>query len=211
MVSKSSFNTFSLVHEDGNYFLRNDRIMACFYFNPKDKLEMNFKIVANLEVERNKELQVLDILEKAYHHQTLNVNRIDATIRYMWRSLTEVKFTEDSSSYRESHAHSNNHKNRATGGGGDDTTIFNGMNRFSSSNISFNNAVAKKHRRPGSGGSFMNTTTSNNHNDDEVEGGRGDDDIEMSIVARTSAAAATNPVLFTDGQVNLKNDTSSFL
>jgi hypothetical protein len=40
MVTKSTFSDFSLVHRDGCYYLRSDRILGIFLFDPYSPLPL---------------------------------------------------------------------------------------------------------------------------------------------------------------------------
>ena len=51
MISKSTFKGFSLEHNNGDYFLRPDRILGAFHVDPRRKPLLNLKVAIELDVD----------------------------------------------------------------------------------------------------------------------------------------------------------------
>lgn len=96
MISKSTFKEFSLEHSNGNYFLRPDRVLGCFYINQDKKPKLTLKLLGELQIERNREQQVIEKLKLTEDKHHLNTVRIDNTVSILWNSLKEVKIPTES-------------------------------------------------------------------------------------------------------------------
>jgi hypothetical protein len=78
-------------HSNGNYFLRPDRILGCFQINHNARPKLTLKLVAELEIEKNREKQLVEKLEKSAKKHVSNAARIDNVVEMLWTSLSEVK------------------------------------------------------------------------------------------------------------------------
>lgn len=91
MVSKSAFKEFSMENRDGNFFLRPDRILGCFHVEHSSRPKLTLKLVTELDIEKNREIQLIEKLEMAEKKQVRNVLRISKAVDTLWSSLSEVK------------------------------------------------------------------------------------------------------------------------
>lgn len=94
MISKSTFECFSMEHKDGSYMLRRDRILGVFHMDSNKQPVLNVSLVA----ERWKELQIRSNLMKSTDDYHLNnMNRINDSIDKYWECLNELKLSSTSS------------------------------------------------------------------------------------------------------------------
>jgi hypothetical protein len=77
MVSKSTFESFSLQDTNKNYFLRPDHILGVFQVNHAIKLEVTPSIKKCLEVEKLADLESIDMLKKSELNISDNISRVD--------------------------------------------------------------------------------------------------------------------------------------
>jgi hypothetical protein len=84
MVTKTTFNTFSLSHPDGNYFLRPDRIMGAFFVDRSSPPDSN----ANSEAELNSEIaddeESSEHIMNCFWKSQCNVVKVTAAIKSYW-------------------------------------------------------------------------------------------------------------------------------
>lgn len=95
MISKSTFEEFSLPHHNGSYFLRPDRILAAFRVDHSIKLTLSTDSIDILTNEKLKEIEMIDILKKSEDSNQFNITRIDITLATLWKSLNEVSITAE--------------------------------------------------------------------------------------------------------------------
>lgn len=92
VVSKSTFNEFSLDHSDGNYFLRPDRILGCFYIDSSHAPVLNnLESISEIAVEKSRELQALQKLKEFEQKSHQNTSRIDTAVETIWNSSEQSK------------------------------------------------------------------------------------------------------------------------
>jgi hypothetical protein len=107
MVSKSTFKEFSLEHNNGNYFLRPDRIMGAFHYHSNAEASkrlksksnwisksksstsssssFSLKLSAEMLVEMKRDKQSVHKLEMAEAKLVSNVTRIDEAVDSVWK------------------------------------------------------------------------------------------------------------------------------
>jgi hypothetical protein len=91
MISKSTFKELSLAQNDGNYFLRPDRILGAFRIDSSAlPMVVSIEAVSEMIVEKNRELKVYELLQLADSKQKSNSDRIDRAISLIW-AVDEVK------------------------------------------------------------------------------------------------------------------------
>jgi hypothetical protein len=86
MVSKSAFENFSLKDVNENYFLRPDRILGVFQVNHSIHLEVNSSIENALEMERQSDLESVELLKEAGKSMSENIARIDRAVKLIRNS-----------------------------------------------------------------------------------------------------------------------------
>lgn len=84
MVTKSSFIDFSLIHRDGCYYLRSDRVVGMFLFDPTTPLPL----ISSIDDCGDDQIQQLIIQDKAYHTQLLN--RLRDVTRSLSSNVTDT-------------------------------------------------------------------------------------------------------------------------
>jgi hypothetical protein len=95
MVSKSCFNTFSLEHSSGSFFLRPDRILGCFYVNPNKLPLLTTELDwSEYENERQVERSVVGTLSRYEAMHQTNVTRIDTELDSLWQSVRNHRLKE---------------------------------------------------------------------------------------------------------------------
>jgi len=91
MVSKSTFRTFSLEHANGNYFLRPDYILGVFHVDHNRRLPFDIEVLAQCQIEKTKENNVLnDLLKKETMKKHNNLFRVDMAIDQLWNNETRT-------------------------------------------------------------------------------------------------------------------------
>jgi len=93
MFSKTSFEKFSLPKDDGNFFLRTDRIFGCFYINPKNinNFNLNKSLIKSLQNESYYDHISVEKINKIPLQLLSNGMRID-------KALMKYHITSSSSS-----------------------------------------------------------------------------------------------------------------
>lgn len=125
MISKSTFQTFSLPNHTGSYFLRPDRILGCFkvdnhkFFkssSASSRLSLSSRISTTnrssishldklsidlLAVEKAKEFNLIETLNAMERKYSENIARIDSVVNELWKSLDEISFGDDGEDYEQ--------------------------------------------------------------------------------------------------------------
>eukprot|EP00615_Pteridomonas_danica_P012257 CAMPEP_0114369408 /NCGR_PEP_ID=MMETSP0101-20121206/31646_1 /TAXON_ID=38822 ORGANISM="Pteridomonas danica, Strain PT" /NCGR_SAMPLE_ID=MMETSP0101 /ASSEMBLY_ACC=CAM_ASM_000211 /LENGTH=583 /DNA_ID=CAMNT_0001520239 /DNA_START=2429 /DNA_END=4180 /DNA_ORIENTATION=- len=94
MVKKSDFEALALPHQDGNYFLRPDRILGMFYIDTSTKLKGLGEAKDGLFFEEKKDLETLTLLSQAEGKMSENeqqVNRIRSRTCFDESMIEEVE------------------------------------------------------------------------------------------------------------------------
>jgi hypothetical protein len=105
MFSKSTFVDYSLRHENGNYFLRPDRIFAAFHVDPSNLPIMSGEAFKEMKVERHREHQVMEKLKAAEMKHQENAQRIEKEVASIWRLISELR--DDDGDVEEDHMNTN--------------------------------------------------------------------------------------------------------
>jgi hypothetical protein len=86
MVSKSTFENLSLKDANENYFLRPDLIFGVFQVNHSIKLDLTSSMSKSLDLEKQGDLESIELLRRAAAQQSENITRIDQSTA-LFRSL----------------------------------------------------------------------------------------------------------------------------
>jgi hypothetical protein len=81
MVSKSTFENFSLKDVNENYFLRPDRILGVFQVNRSIHLEVNSSIEHALEMERQADIETVELLKEVGKIRSENISRVERSVK----------------------------------------------------------------------------------------------------------------------------------